>query len=104
MKSLLKEGVACSDGKTAGTCRQLLKRFPALWTFLRVPGVEPTNNAAERALRKGGAVAQRQLRHRQRGGKPVRGAHHDGGRHVSSTEAERSGLPGLGADGKPWRA
>jgi transposase len=24
---------------------------PALWTFVRVEGVEPTNNAAERALR-----------------------------------------------------
>ena len=24
---------------------------PALWTFIDVPGVEPTNNAAERALR-----------------------------------------------------
>jgi len=26
---------------------------PALWTFVRVPGVEPTNNAAERAIRPG---------------------------------------------------
>jgi transposase len=24
---------------------------PALWTFVRVEGIEPTNNAAERALR-----------------------------------------------------
>ena len=29
----------------------MLKVFPAFWTFLRVPGMEPTNNAAERALR-----------------------------------------------------
>ena len=29
----------------------LLKVWPALWTFLTVPGVEPTNNPAERALR-----------------------------------------------------
>jgi transposase len=29
----------------------LLRLWPALWTFVRVPGVEPTNNAAERALR-----------------------------------------------------
>jgi len=27
------------------------KLEPALWTFARVEGVEPTNNAAERALR-----------------------------------------------------
>jgi transposase len=29
----------------------LLKVWPALWTFTTVPGVEPTNNPAERALR-----------------------------------------------------
>jgi hypothetical protein len=33
------------------TCRQNLAVAQALWTFLAVPGVEPTNNAAERALR-----------------------------------------------------
>ena len=33
------------------TCRQLLKREEALWLFTEVPGVEPTNNASERAIR-----------------------------------------------------
>ena len=37
--------------KTVRTCRQLLKVEPALWTFVYTPGVEPTNNIAERALR-----------------------------------------------------
>jgi transposase len=37
--------------KVAGLCRALLKLWPALWTFVTTPGVEPTNNAAERALR-----------------------------------------------------
>ena len=37
--------------KTVRTCRRLLKIEPALWTFVYTPGVEPTNNAAERALR-----------------------------------------------------
>lgn len=37
--------------KTVRTCRQLLKLEEALWTFVDYPGVEPTNNAAERALR-----------------------------------------------------
>jgi len=37
--------------KTARTCRQLLKVEEAIWLFVRVVGVEPTNNAAERALR-----------------------------------------------------
>jgi transposase len=32
-------------------CYDLLLHWPALWTFATVPGVEPTNNAAERALR-----------------------------------------------------
>jgi len=39
--------------KTEGTCRELLKRRQALWTFVRHDGVEPTNNAAERAIRPG---------------------------------------------------
>jgi transposase len=32
-------------------CRNLLKLWPALLTSAFVPGVEPTNNRAERALR-----------------------------------------------------
>jgi transposase len=49
--SLLKEGAACACAKTAGVCQEILKLEPALWTFARVEGMEPTNNAAERALR-----------------------------------------------------
>jgi transposase len=37
--------------KTIRTCQQLLQVEPALWTFVQTPGVESTNNAAERALR-----------------------------------------------------
>jgi nucleotide-binding universal stress UspA family protein len=37
--------------KTVRTCRQLLKVEPALWLFVTVQGLEPTNNAAERAIR-----------------------------------------------------
>jgi len=37
--------------KTVGTCRQLLKLEPALWLFVTVEGIEPTNNAAEQAIR-----------------------------------------------------
>lgn len=39
----------------------LLKLWPALWTFIITPGVTPTNNAAERALR--GPVIHRKLSH-----------------------------------------
>jgi transposase len=39
------------DGPAAATCRDLVPLAPALWTFIDLPGVEPTNNTAERALR-----------------------------------------------------
>jgi transposase len=39
--------------------KNLLKRWPALWTFTHTAGVEPTNNHAERGLR--GAVIYRKL-------------------------------------------
>lgn len=41
--------------------KNLIKIWPALWTFLTVEGVAPTNNAAERALR--GPVIYRKLSH-----------------------------------------
>lgn len=47
----LERGAECGCAKTAATCRQLLADEPHLWTFVRQAGVEPTNNAAERALR-----------------------------------------------------
>jgi len=46
-------GQTCGVPKTEGTCRELLKLRQALWTFVRHEGVEPTNNAAERAIRPG---------------------------------------------------
>jgi len=53
VERLLDAGQTCGVPKTAGTCRELLKRRQALWTFVRHPEVEPTNNAAERAIRPG---------------------------------------------------
>ena len=50
---LLKAGQTCGVAKTEGVCREVLKVYEALWTFVRVEGVEPTNNAAERAIRPG---------------------------------------------------
>jgi transposase len=50
---LLRQGTGCSHSKTAGTCRNILNREEALWTFVRVEGVEPTNNLAERQVRPG---------------------------------------------------
>jgi transposase len=53
VEQLLAVGSRCGAPKTAGTCRDILKRRAALWTFVQVAGVEPTNNAAERAIRPG---------------------------------------------------
>jgi transposase len=50
---LLEAGSQCGVAKTEGTCREILKRREALWTFVQVEGVEPTNNTAERAIRPG---------------------------------------------------
>jgi transposase len=48
---LLRRGQENPDRKATALCRELRKWWPALWTFARVDGVEPTNNVAERALR-----------------------------------------------------
>ena len=50
-KMELEWGSQSACPKTAATCRELLAREAALWTFVRVEGIEPTNNAAERSLR-----------------------------------------------------
>lgn len=42
-----------SDAKTPRTCRRIRKLDAAMWTFVEVEGIEPTNNVAERAVRKG---------------------------------------------------
>ena len=41
----------CLNATTHGMCKELWRHQEHLWTFLQVEGVEPTNNAAERALR-----------------------------------------------------
>jgi transposase len=51
LRRLVEDGAESINRKVAGMCRNLLKLWPALWTFLDEP-IEPTNNAAERALRK----------------------------------------------------
>ena len=50
-KMELERGSQNACPKTAATCRELLMREAALWTFVRVEGIEPTNNSAERHLR-----------------------------------------------------
>jgi transposase len=52
VKNLLVEGGGCEQNKTRHTCENLLKLRGSMWRFVRVEGVEPTNNSAERALRR----------------------------------------------------
>ena len=51
LHAALEAGLSCPNKKAARFCRNLLAVYPALWTFARVEGVEPTNNVAERTLR-----------------------------------------------------
>jgi transposase len=53
VEAILQEGIDRTDKKTARTCAKLLKSSEAMWTFVRVEGVEPTNNSGERAVRHG---------------------------------------------------
>jgi transposase len=50
-EALLAEAHRSAEKKTAGMCGQILDLAPALWTFVDVEGIEPTNNIAERAGR-----------------------------------------------------
>ena len=75
---LLKTGQTCGVPKTEAVCREVCKLYDALWTFVRVEGVEPTNNTAERAIRPGvlwrkGSFGRRAPR------VPVCRSHDDGG-------------------------
>ena len=47
----LEGGETCGCPKTAATCRDLIAHERKLWAFVWREGIEPTNNAAERALR-----------------------------------------------------
>ncbi len=51
LHAALEAGLSCPNKKAARFCRNVLAVYPALWTFARVEGVEPTNNVAERMLR-----------------------------------------------------
>jgi transposase len=61
VKALLSEGAAYPVAprentplaKTVRTCRRLLTLEPAMWLFVSVDGVEPTNNDSERGIRAG---------------------------------------------------
>src|SRR5262249_34272556 len=51
--ALLQPEATQGKAKLVGMAAELQALWPALWTFVTVPGVVPTNNAAERQLRPG---------------------------------------------------
>jgi transposase len=51
IEQLLEQGARGRHRKTSNFCDGLLEEYDALWTFCEVPGIDPTNNVAERALR-----------------------------------------------------
>ena len=53
LERLLQSGRRCADTKAATFCANVLELLPAVWRFVVTDGVEPTNNHAERMLRRG---------------------------------------------------
>lgn len=51
VRALLEIGTASTVFGVGGLCRGILELESAMWTFVDRPGVEPTNNAAERLIR-----------------------------------------------------
>jgi transposase len=51
VERLLLRGIASGNPSVVGMCRELHTHRDWLWTFVRREGIEPTNNAGERALR-----------------------------------------------------
>src|SRR5262249_58120852 len=72
VRSQLEAGSACGCARTAGTCRELLAVEPGLWTFVRVEGVEPTNNHIERLLPLAGLWREETFRQPNAVGVPLR--------------------------------
>jgi len=56
---LLRAAAVRAEPKTRGMAKAILKLRWALFTFVREPGVEPTNNVSERRIRR--AVIARKL-------------------------------------------
>jgi hypothetical protein len=52
LERALQHGRDSPDKKAQHFCKRILKVYPALWVFVQVEGVEPTNNHAERMMRK----------------------------------------------------
>ena len=61
IRALLEKAARSRHPKTANFAAGLLDEYNALWTFCDVPAIQPTNNAAERALRHAVIMRKTQL-------------------------------------------
>jgi transposase len=61
IRLLLEQGQRGRHKRTKRFCAGLLEEFEALWTFCEVPRIDPSNNAAERALRHAVIMRKTQL-------------------------------------------
>lgn len=73
------------------TAEQILKLEQALWTFVDVEGVEPTNNCWERLIRHA-MMYRKTTSGRSPRRKPFRGADTDGGDDARPAGAQRVGI------------
>jgi transposase len=68
MRRVLERGAASGVKKTAGLCRRLLRLEGPMWRFATVAGLEPTNNLAERMLRRAVIWRKKSFGSQSRGG------------------------------------
>lgn len=68
-RELLALAKSSDHWRAAPLGRELLKQWECLWTFVGVPGVEPTNNAGERAVRPGVLWRKCSFGHQGEGGR-----------------------------------
>lgn len=52
MKPCLERAASAGIPEVSGSCANMLEHWEAMWTFIDVPGATPTNNHAERELRR----------------------------------------------------
>jgi transposase len=69
LRRVLEDAAQSRHWRVEGPGRHLLKHFDSLWTFARVEGVEPTNNHAERTLRRGVLWRKRSFGHQSESGR-----------------------------------
>ena len=63
---LLLRGAFSGNPRLVGMCRELHGHRDWLWTFVEIEGIEPTNNASERAVTSCCHLAEAVLRHTKR--------------------------------------